>query len=81
MMSGASTTVELEAPASRLVAPTSATHSTGCMASSKDTRESCARVGVLLICVCVQLTESTDTQARQRVRAVHVSSLINLHVA
>lgn len=51
-VSGASRTVELEVPASRLVAPTSATRSTECMASSKDTRERTC-VGVLLVGVCV----------------------------
>lgn len=82
-MSGASRTVELEVPASRLVAPTSATLSTGCMASRKDIRERsvCVCVGVLLISVCVYLTESTVAQARQHVHAAHVSSLINLYVA
>ncbi|TNN76472.1 hypothetical protein EYF80_013337 [Liparis tanakae] len=43
-MSGASRTVELEVPASRLAAPTSATHSTGSMAASKDTRERSVRI-------------------------------------
>lgn len=78
-MSGASRTVELEVPASRLVAPTSATLSTGCMASRKDIRESSVWVGVLLVCVSVYLTENTVAKARQHVHAAHMSSLINLY--
>lgn len=53
-MSGACGTVELEVPASRLVALTFATHSTGHMAWSKDTSEGCACVDALVVCVlCV----------------------------